>query len=76
MMTDNETLESRKKELVANLYSSNAPLGIIALKTDLTIASVLKIIDEVESGVHHKLCQYCSSILKRSPQNASESLAC
>ncbi len=68
MMTDNETIESRKKELVANLYSSNAPLGIIALKTDLTITSVLKIIDEKETGLQHKLCPYCSPILtRRSP---------
>ena len=76
-MTDNETIESRKKELVANLYSSNAPLGIIALKTDLTVTSVLNIIDEIESGAQHKLCPYFSPILKkRSPQSAIQSLAC
>lgn len=63
MMTSNET-ESRKKEMVKNLYSSGIPIDIIALQADLTVTSVLKIIEEIESGATQISCPYCSSIFK------------
>lgn len=64
MMASNETIESRKKEMVRNLYSSGIPIDIIALQSDLTVTSVLKIIEEIESGAAQISCPYCNSIFK------------
>lgn len=65
MMASNETVESRKREIVRNLYSSGIPVGKIALQTDLTITSVLKIVKEIESGTAKITCPYCGSIFKK-----------
>ncbi|MFQ5941425.1 MAG: C2H2-type zinc finger protein [Nitrososphaerales archaeon] len=59
-------LESRKKEVVMNLYSSGIPVDIIAFQTDLDIPSVLQVIRQTESGepeIFYSLrCPYCDSI--------------
>lgn len=64
MMASNDTIESRKREMVKNLYSSGIPIDIIALQSDLTVTSVLKIIAEIESDTPQISCPYCSSVLK------------
>ena len=65
MMASNETVESRKKKMVRNLYSSGIPIDIIALQTDLSVTEVLKIIEEIESSVPEIACPYCGSIFKK-----------
>ncbi|MFQ5968991.1 MAG: hypothetical protein ACE5J2_00645 [Nitrososphaerales archaeon] len=64
MAVSKETIEPRKKEMVKNLYCSGIPIDIIALQTDLVQTSVLKVIEEIESGVPQISCPYCSSIFK------------
>ena len=64
LLTDEELIKYRK-EKVRNLYSSGTPIGIIALKTDINVPSILSLIDEIELGELHKLCPHCSSILQR-----------
>ncbi|MFQ5941233.1 MAG: hypothetical protein ACE5KA_06015 [Nitrososphaerales archaeon] len=63
-MGSNAAIETRKKEMVKNLYSSGIPIDIIALQSDLEDTSVLKIIEEIESGAPQISCPYCSSIFK------------
>lgn len=64
MMSSDQTIESRKKEMVRNLYSSGIPVDIIALQSDLTTTSVLAIIKEIESGAGEIICPYCISVYK------------
>ncbi|MFQ5970294.1 MAG: hypothetical protein ACE5J2_07370 [Nitrososphaerales archaeon] len=64
MMMLSSAIEPRKKEMVRNLYSSGIPVDIIAMQVDLSITSVLKVIEEIEAGVLEISCPYCHSIFK------------
>lgn len=59
-------LDSKKKDLVRELYSSGISVDIIALQTGLDIPSVLQVIKETQSGepeIFYSLrCPYCDSI--------------
>ncbi|MFQ5940663.1 MAG: hypothetical protein ACE5KA_03070 [Nitrososphaerales archaeon] len=64
MAASSEAIESRKRDMVKNLYSSGIPIDIIALQSDLDQTSVLNIIEKIEYGAPQLSCPYCSSLYK------------